>query len=325
MKRTEKKTEETREPMTTNGATAVGGTTGTAATSGAATGEETTAELDAGDIQKGWEALQTKVGRVAPRHVTVAWGARSDIGRARENNEDKFDFYLPDDAATLASHGRLWAVADGMGGHNAGQVASEAALKTIIRTYFAAPRGNDVATNLRAAIADANALIARAAAQFPERGGMGTTAVAAVIRNATLTIGHVGDSRAYLLRGDEKEVRQLTDDHSWVEEQVRRGGLTRAEAEGSPYRNVITRSIGMEGTLEVDIVREALRPGDVLLLCSDGLSGYLDGPALRPYLIAARVNPSQAALSLIDAANAAGGRDNITALLLVVRSVEEGN
>ena len=292
--------------------------------SGAAPGEEATAELDATDIQKGWEALQTKVGRVAARHVTVAWGARSDIGRARENNEDKFDFYLPDDPATLASHGRLWAVADGMGGHNAGQVASEAALKTILRTYFAAPaRGTDVATNLRAAFADANALIARAAAQFPERGGMGTTATVAVIRNATLTIGHVGDSRAYLLRGDEGEVRQITDDHSWVEEQVRRGGLTRAEAEGSPYRNVITRSVGMEGTLETDIVRESLRPSDVLLLCSDGLSGYLDGPALRPYLLAARVNPSQAALALIDAANDAGGRDNITALLLVVRSVEE--
>jgi protein phosphatase len=262
----------------------------------------------------------------------IAWGARSDIGRVRENNEDKFDFFLPDDADTLRTRGRLWAVADGMGGHSAGQIASEATLKTVIRTYFggasdgteAGADGEDVGERLRRALREAHALISRAAQQFPERGGMGTTATIAVVRGDALTVGHVGDSRAYLLRGD--TLRQITNDHSWVEEQVRRGGMTRAEAEKSPYRNVITRSIGMDGALEVDVVREALRPGDVLLLCSDGLSGSLNSALLREHLARAkRENPSWAALRLVDAANEAGGHDNITAVVLTVRRVDDGS
>ena len=213
-----------------------------------------------------------------------------------------------------------------MGGHNAGQVASEATLKTVIRNYFQTATGpaagTDEGTRLQSALADANALLTRAAGQFPDRGGMGTTATIAVVKGDTLTVGHVGDSRAYLLR-ENQPIRQITQDHSWVEEQVRRGGLSRAEAESSPYRNVITRSVGMEGEMIVDVYRENLRPGDVVLLCSDGLTGYLDGARLVPFLEKARVNPSAAALSLVDAANDAGGRDNITALVLVVRRIEE--
>jgi len=285
----------------------------------------TTAELEAGELAAGWAALKPQETAPAPPqpHAVIAWGARTDIGRVRENNEDKFDFFLPDDGETLAAKGRLWAVADGMGGHNAGQVASEATLKTVVRNYFQAA-GNDVSASLKGALAEANVLLTQAARQFPDRGGMGTTATIAVVKGNALTIGHVGDSRAYLLR-EGQEVRQITQDHSWVEEQVRRGGLSRAEAESSPYRNVITRSVGMEGEMVVDVFRETLQTGDVILLCSDGLSGYLDGARLAPHLEKARrANPSAAALSLVDAANDAGGRDNITALLLVVRGVDEG-
>lgn len=277
--------------------------------------EETTAELDVAVIVRGWEALTN---RRPGKHVTVSWGARSDIGRTRENNEDKFDFFLPDDPAMLAVKGRLWAVADGMGGHNAGQVASEAALKAVIRAYFADP-GDAVADSLRAALADANALIFHAASQFPDRSGMGTTATVAVIRDDMLTLGHIGDSRAYLLR--DGTLRQMTQDHSWVEEQVRRGGLSRAEAEASPYRNVITRSVGMSTEVTADILTETLRPGDRILLCSDGLTGYIDGPDLAARLQNAP-SPSAAALALVDAANDAGGRDNITVLILAVSAID---
>ena len=274
---------------------------------------DTTAELDAASIVLGWEALARRRPR---QHAEISWGARSDIGRARENNEDKFDFFLPDDAPTLAVKGRLWAVADGMGGHNAGQIASEAALKSIIRAYFADP-GENVADSLRAAIAGANALIFHAARQFPDRQGMGTTVLVAVAHEDTLTLAHVGDSRAYLLR--DGSLRLLTDDHSWVEEQVKRGSLTREEAQTSPYRNVITRSIGIGESVQSDILTERLREGDVILLCSDGLSGFIDEAAIRERL--ERASPSAAALALIDAANDAGGRDNITALVLTVRRI----
>ena len=273
---------------------------------------EPTAELDAGLLVRGWEAL---AGRQPARDVLISWAARTDIGRVRENNEDKFDFYLPDEPEILAVKGRLWAVADGMGGHNAGQIASEAALKTIIRAYFADP-GENVADSLRAAFADANALIYHAASQFPDRSGMGTTGVVTVVRDGSLTVAHVGDSRVYLLRGG--ELRQMTTDHSWVEEQVQRGALTRAEAESSPYRNMITRSIGMGSNVQVDISEETLEAGDTVLLCSDGLTGHMDAAALAELL---RKPPSAAVFALIDAANDAGGRDNITALALSVRGV----
>ena len=280
---------------------------------------EPTAEMNVAELAQGREALARTRAARPETHARICWAARSDIGRARENNEDKFDFYLPDDAPTLAARGRLWAVADGMGGHNAGQIASEAALKIIVRGYFAQRSAQgDVAGALQAAFQSANELICDAASRFSGRGGMGTTATVAVIRENTLTIAHVGDSRAYLLR--DGRLRQLTDDHSWVEEQVRRGGMSRQAALQSPYRNVITRSIGMGGPLQADIVQEPLLAGDLILLCTDGLTGYLDGPDLAQRLDAG--SPAAAALALVDTANDAGGRDNITALLLAVRSID---
>ncbi|MBB6049035.1 protein phosphatase 2C domain-containing protein [Armatimonas rosea] len=277
--------------------------------------DETTAEFDTETIAQGWAQLADR----RPTHQTeLAFAARTDIGRVRENNEDKYDFFTPDDAPTLALRGRLWAIADGMGGHSAGQIASEAGLKCLIRSYFAEPVEGSVADALQQSLADANFLISQAAIKLGAKNGMGTTMVAAVVLNDMLTIAHVGDSRAYLLREGER-IRQLTIDHSWVEEQVRRGALSRAEAEASPYRNIITRSIGMGPGLTADIYTERLFPDDTILLATDGVTGYLGEDALAA--LVGTKSLSKAALDIIDAANDAGGKDNSTVLLLRVSSI----
>lgn len=278
--------------------------------------DDSTEEIETAELVRGWEALE---GRRPQKLAEIFWAARTDIGRARENNEDKFDFFLPDEPAQLAARGRLWAVADGMGGHNAGQVASEAALKTLIRCYFAAPQaGQDSVTDaLQAALTEANDLIYRAAHQFEGKSGMGTTVVAVVVCNDTLTVAHIGDSRGYLLR--DGSLRPLTTDHSWVEEQVRRGNMSRAEAEASPYRNYILRSVGVEPSVKADISTETLQVGDIVLLCTDGLTGHVSDEQLARLLSGKSM--SQAVLDLIDAANDAGGKDNVTALAMQVKAI----
>jgi protein phosphatase len=247
-------------------------------------GQESTAELEGGTLQRGWDTI---AGASVPRkQIEVTWAARTDIGRVRENNEDKFDFFLPDDPATLALRGRLWAVADGMGGHSAGQVASEAALKTLVRSYYN-PSDTDAEGALKAAICDANSLIFRAAQRMGGQNGMGTTLVVLVAIEDRFLVAHVGDSRIYRWRsggprkGDTSFLTQLTTDHSWVEEQVSRKSLTREQAEASPYRNMITRSVGVEENVVPDVSVHPAEPGDVYLLCSDGLSGFLDDAILR--------------------------------------------
>ena len=147
---------------------------------------------------------------------------------------------------------------------------------------------------------------------------MGTTIVVAVVREDTLIVAHIGDSRAYLLRRGEG-LRALTTDHSWVEEQVRRGAMSRADAEASPYRNYILRSVGVEQKVEAEISTIALREGDTILLCSDGLTGPVSDEQIARIL--AENGPSRAALDLVDTANDAGGRDNISALILHVKTV----
>ncbi|MBC7807635.1 MAG: Stp1/IreP family PP2C-type Ser/Thr phosphatase [Akkermansiaceae bacterium] len=288
-------------------------------------GQESTAELDGGALQRGWDTI---AGTQTPRKKIIAtWAARTDIGRVRENNEDKFDFFAPDDPAILAPRGRLWAVADGMGGHSAGQVASEAALKTLVRSYFN-PSDTDAEAALKTAFADANALIFRAAQRMGGQNGMGTTLVALVAIEDRFLVAHVGDSRIYRYRGggrknaDTSQLTQLTTDHSWVEEQVSRKSLTREQAEASPYRNMITRSVGVEENVVPDITIHAAEPGDVYLLCSDGLSGFLDDEILHQNMDKTS-NPSRLVLDLIDAANDAGGKDNITALVLRVDAVTD--
>lgn len=276
---------------------------------------EITARLDTADLAAGWAE---KKGRKPEYYLDLRVGARTDLGRIRENNEDKFEFFEPEELELLAIKGSFFAVADGMGGHASGQIASELALKTVVKTYYADPN-EDAGESLRAAIFAANAYIFDAAQAIPDRNGMGTTCTAIVLRDRDVVIGHVGDSRAYLVRGG--EIRQLSSDHSWVAEQVRLGALTEEEAERSPFRNVITRSLGAATEVEVDIYHERIEKEDLFLLCSDGLSGYVCSEEMREILTS--WSPAMAALKLTELANENGGGDNITAVVVEVRDFQK--
>jgi len=232
--------------------------------------------------------------------VRLVVGAATDVGRVRDGNEDA---YLVDDAMGLV------AVADGMGGHRGGEVASATALEAL-RAAVSSGRP------LRDAVEDANRAVFEKASTDDSLRGMGTTLTAATLAAGdTLLVGHVGDSRAYLLR--DGELRQLTTDHSLVEELVRDGRLTPDEAAVHPQRSIITRALGVDSTVDVDVYPVELVPGDVLLFCSDGLTGML-----QPDLIAGELrredDPARAATKLVDAANAAGGEDNITVVVVAV-------
>ena len=274
--------------------------------------QEKTARLDRAELTEGW----AEVGRVPRLLATIKFGAKTDLGRVRDNNEDKFDFFEPEDSAVLATKGSFYAVADGMGGHSAGQIACELALKTVLQAYYANP-SSDTEASLRYAVEEANSLIFETAQTIPDRQGMGTTLTAAVVREDRLTVAQVGDSRAYLVRG--QAITQITDDHSWVAEQVRLGTMTLAEAQVSPFRNIITRSIGTAATVEADVVTHELAVGDSLVLCSDGLSGHVEAEEIQS--VVQQHSPSVAATYLIDFANERGGRDNITAVILSVRAL----
>jgi serine/threonine protein phosphatase PrpC len=241
------------------------------------------------------------------------------MGRVRENNEDKYEFFIPDQPAVLATKGMLFAVADGMGGHAAGQIASELGLKLTIKAYYS-DASDDVPRSLRAAIAAANSLIHDTANAISDRAGMGTTMTAAVIREKTMYVAQVGDSRAYLLR--DGCLDQITEDHSWVEEQVKRGAMTREQAEVSPFHNLITRCLGTQPEVEVDIYEIELKEGDRILLCSDGLSGMTTDQELETILGKAS-GPSMAALALAERAFDNGGTDNITAVAIFIDAFDE--
>ena len=275
-------------------------------------GPETTARLSREELVEGW----AEVSRVPRILASVKMGAKTDLGRVRDNNEDKFDFFEPEDPAVLAAKGSFYAVADGMGGHSAGQIACELALKTMLSVYYADPTPDRDAA-LRHAVSEANGLIYDTAQTIPDRQGMGTTLTAAVLCEDTLTVAQVGDSRAYLLRGG--TITQITEDHSWVAEQVRLGAMTLAEAQVSPFRNIITRSVGTAAAVEPDIFTQDLQVGDIFVLCSDGLTGHVEPAEIQE--IASSQSPSAAAMALVEAANDRGGRDNITALVLSIRGL----
>ncbi|MCC6446696.1 MAG: Stp1/IreP family PP2C-type Ser/Thr phosphatase [Armatimonadetes bacterium] len=276
--------------------------------------KETTAKFLLADLRRGltWDESRRPTGP-----LDILFAAKTDMGMVRENNEDKFDFYEPEAQEDRQAKGAFYAVADGMGGHSAGQIASEMALKTIIRQYYK-DAGSDILQSLRSAIREANSLVFETAQAIPERAGMGTTLTAAVIREDELFIAQVGDSRAYLLR--DGELHQLTEDHSWVAEQMRRGALTQEEAASSPFRNVITRSIGTRATIEVDTSQFRLYDRDTLLLCSDGLSGCLVDREIR--VVLGEYDPSGAAMRLAELANENGGKDNITVIVLGIRETQ---
>ena len=240
----------------------------------------------------------------------------TDVGRKREHNEDNMAYVIPKDTQVMAMKGALFIVADGMGGHAAGEVASEIAVDTVSNAYYM-DDNEDVSTPLLQAIKRANTAIYQRAAENMLRSGMGTTCVAAVLRGNMSYIANVGDSRAYLVRGN--QVRQISQDHSWVAEQVRAGLLTEEQARTHAQRNVITRCLGTQPDVEVDVFRESLQEGDCLILCTDGLSGLVsDEELLR---IVEQSVPQESVYHLVERANENGGPDNITAIVVRVHEL----
>jgi protein phosphatase len=239
------------------------------------------------------------------------------VGRQRQHNED--NFLVEDDA-------HLFLVADGMGGHAAGEIASRIAVDSIIEFILHTkeddgtwPHAYDEqykrSTNrLMAAVRMANTRVLEAMRKDARLRGMGTTVVACLADEDTMSVAHVGDSRAYLIR--DKNISRITNDHSWVFEQVQAGMLTEAEAEKHPLRNVITRALG--GALQVspDASEIECRPGDVYLLCSDGLTGMVPEEEILRLVTENDGDLETTAQRLIDTANERGGLDNVTAVLV---------
>jgi protein phosphatase len=239
--------------------------------------------------------------------------ALTDPGLVRKNNEDAC---LADDATGLL------VVADGMGGHAAGEVASGLAVDVVreqvalgLRTgLFPAVEGSPLhlskrARLLHAAVALANEAVFRASRERVERNGMGTTIVALLANGRRISLAHVGDSRAYLFRAG--EFRPLTRDHSFVEEQVARGAMTREEAERSDAKNVLTRALGIAATVDVDVSEPLVKGGDVVLLCSDGLSKMVEDKEIAR-LLDGLSDPVQMCNNLVKLSLDRGGRDNVT-------------
>jgi protein phosphatase len=241
--------------------------------------------------------------------VKVLVGAATDVGRVRERNEDGFLTQEP-----------LFAVADGMGGHRGGAVASRVALEILSQMEGDSMTGDGAATGLTDMVNQANDAVLERASEEPRLSGMGTTLTAVVVQPGKIHLAHVGDSRAYLLR--EGKLRQLTEDHSLVQRMVKEGKLTPQEAEVHPHRSVLTRALGVEPELLVDRETVEVRPADRILLCSDGLTTMIPEEEIQR-IVAEHDDPQRAADALVAAANAAGGVDNVTAVILFVLDGEE--
>jgi serine/threonine protein phosphatase PrpC len=246
--------------------------------------------------------------------LTIRAFGGTHTGRVRSGNEDS---YLIGDA--------VHAVADGMGGHQAGEIASDAALEPLRALDVTALAGPDeVGEALATAVRKANTIVVERASSDPQLEGMGTTLTAVAVRDGQLHVAHVGDSRAYLLR-DAEDMSQLTTDHTLVERLVREGRLSRDEAATHPQRNVITRAIGHETAVEVEVLPPiTLRDGDQVLLCSDGLSGPVDDARIAA-ILAETMDGDEAIAALLAQANAEGGPDNITAVLIRVGNRWDGS
>jgi serine/threonine protein phosphatase PrpC len=275
--------------------------------------QEITAEFSAEELGG---AIPNEPLRTLPR---VKFVARSEIGHARENNEDKFDFYEPDEEPLLAARGSVYLVCDGMGGHNAGQIASELAAKQFLHAYY--HLGGTAQEAARHAILQAHHYIAEMASKVPSRYGMGTTLTALILKQDEGILAHVGDSRCYRLR--EGAFEQLSRDHTLVAHLAAQGILTPEQAKYHPQRNVIRQAVGVADPtepLEPDIETFALQAGDLYLLCSDGLTDMVDDAEIEA--IVRDEPPTRAAWRLVDRALANGGRDNITVVLARIMALE---
>ncbi len=238
----------------------------------------------------------------------------TDVGLRREKNEDAF---LVDPAMNL------YAVADGMGGHAAGEIASRIAVEALEESMrgggfdprSAAPQ--DASRQLEASFTEANRRICDSIQFHDEQRGMGTTLVALLALPGKAVLAHVGDSRAYLVRRG--KLARLTSDHSWVNEQVKLGLLSDDDAQRHPMRNIVTRALGSRPEVGMDVLVEEMLPGDVFLLCSDGLNTMLSDAEIRTLLLSHTGRPEAACRALVEAANDRGGEDNVTVVVVEPR------
>jgi len=235
---------------------------------------------------------------------------RTDPGLARENNEDSVAFDEPT---------RLGILADGMGGYNAGEIASGMAttfIKSELGRWLVQAGRNASAKDVRRAmeicVDNANRSIFNAANSNPQYSGMGTTLVVGVFQDARLMLGHIGDSRCYRLRGT--ELSQITKDHSLLQEQMDAGLITAEQAAVSSNKNLVTRALGVEDAVLLEVNEHRVEPGDTYLMCSDGLSDMIDDATIAR-ILQADASLEDKAGQLVDAANGNGGRDNISVLL----------
>ena len=231
----------------------------------------------------------------------------TDIGKKRKLNQD----YVYVSETPIGNLPNLFIVADGMGGHNAGDYASKCTVETITREVRGCFEKNPVRI-LSKAIRIANDQIRRKAGEDESLSGMGTTVVAATCLGHYLQVANVGDSRLYIIGS---EIRQITTDHSLVEEMVRMGGIDRKAARNHPDKNIITRAIGALDTVEIDFFHEELKPGELVLLCSDGLTNMLEDEEIGA-ILKEPVSMEEKAQRLIEAANDNGGKDNITVIII---------
>lgn len=231
----------------------------------------------------------------------------TDIGKKRKLNQD----YVYVSETPIGNLPNLFIVADGMGGHNAGDYASKCTVETIIREVRGCFEKNPVRI-LSKAIRIANDQIRRKAEEDKSLSGMGTTVVAATCLGHYLQVANVGDSRLYIIGS---EIRQITTDHSLVEEMIRMGGIDRKAARNHPDKNIITRAIGALDTVEIDFFHEELKPGELVLLCSDGLTNMLEDEEIGA-ILKEPVSMEEKAQRLIEAANDNGGKDNITVVII---------
>jgi len=248
--------------------------------------------------------------------VRLLHAARTDVGMIRSGNEDNFAVHTNGDRG-------LFIVADGMGGHAAGEVASEMAVQIVERELQGVQNLDDrsVAETVAEALRKANRNIHDRTITEVDKQGMGTTASVLLISARRYLIGQVGDSRVYLLR--DGALHQLTKDHSYVQEQVDAGFLTPEQARYHPYSNVITRCVGASPEVEPDIYAGEIKIGDLFLVASDGLTGMVDDRRLQ-MLLMSRAEPERKVHALISEANGRGGLDNITAIVVQVAPDEDG-
>ena len=249
--------------------------------------------------------------------LSIEFSSLSDRGRVRMNNEDSHGQFVPETAAELEERGAVFVVADGMGGHRGGEIASRIAVRTILAFYTADASG-DRSEALARAFHEANQTIIQEAVSDSTLFGMGTTCTALALQAGRAYVGHVGDSRCYLLR--KGKLRQITSDHSIVGEMVRSGIITDEDARTHPKRNVITRSLGAQPDVSAETPESIeVERGDTFLLCSDGLTAYLSDIDLS--VVLATLTPEEACKKLVKMANEQGGRDNITVSVIAIRSV----